>query len=160
MPCMEHHQQHQHQQQPAAESTAERWFRATETSAKKWVIRYKAISTLVVFLLLSCASYIADVRKYCVCGKYGFGLFIYRITSNVSSEHVQAEALKHSKRKVLQRSIDCRFYLIFIATNRSEKSPLAFLGNFDFCDKEIEKTHKIVFESFEIPSICTITIFS
>lgn len=44
----------------------QRWFRATETSAKKWVIRYKAISTRVVFLLLSCASYTTDVRKYCV----------------------------------------------------------------------------------------------
>lgn len=39
---------------------------ATEQRKKKWVNGYKAISSFVVFLLWSRASYATDVRKSCV----------------------------------------------------------------------------------------------
>lgn len=71
------------------------------------------------------------VNFVCECGNYGFGLFIYRITSNVNSEHVQTEQIFNiQKGKVLQRTIGYRFV---------EKNPLAFWKISIFLIKKLEK---------------------
>lgn len=91
------------------------------------------------------------VNFVCECGNYGFGLFIYRITSNVNSEHVQTERIKHSKR---EKSCNARS----VADLCGEKS-VGVLENFDFLIKKFRKKQnrvRVICNSIT----CTITMFS
>lgn len=116
-------------QQP---SQQERWFRATETSAKKWVIRYTAISAVVVFLLLSCASYTADVRKFCVW------VWKLRIWFVYLSNYIEREQWTRANRTDIQHSKGKSLATHDRLPICGEKS-VGVLENFDFFDKGIKK---------------------
>lgn len=69
-----------------ATATAAATARATEQRKKKWVNRYKAISSSVVFLLWSRASYATDVRYFCVNihrGNYHYYFFECNLIESV-----------------------------------------------------------------------------
>lgn len=97
-----------------ATATAAATARAIEQRKKKWVNRYKAISSSVVFLLWSRASYATDVRYFCVNihrGNYHYYFFECNLIESVI--HVNFAEKKYLKITTTNKTTEARVTIGF-----------------------------------------------